>query len=125
MRLSKRSRRLLVAAATMPLLTSGLTLATATSASAELMCNENVAWHDAGGGSGYGVVNPTPIRFGPMSSCLAAANVSPSVHLAYDCYVINANNISWTHVHRYGQPDVNNGWVMDANLDDFGSNYHC
>jgi hypothetical protein len=121
MRIRKRSSWL-ASAATLPLLIGGLTLVTASPASA-VTC-EHPAWADNDkSGSGFGVLSSTPVRTGVEGACDATAYVGSSVRLWYHCYVFNSFGNTWTNVRIDGTNIV--GWVADVNLNNGGSIYPC
>jgi hypothetical protein len=120
--LSGVRRRAAVAAATLPLVISGLVMATAGPADA-ITCT-HPAWSDLDkSGSGTGNSSSTEVHTGPAASCGVTATVGTSVVLWYHCYVVNSAGNTWTNVRIDGTNII--GWVWDGDLDDNGSYYHC
>ena len=116
-------RRLMTGVATMPLVVAGLGVLTMEPAHAQF-CSP--AWSDVDPGSGYPVKDGANLRQGPGSNCGLELTLGPSVHLAYDCFRWNTDTgETWTHVHLYGSPNYDRGWVNDNKLKDFGATKAC
>jgi hypothetical protein len=116
-----RRRRLLTAAATLPLVV-GL-LVTGSSTASASSCWQP-AWTDKDkSGSGTVTNAPTAMHIGPEGGCQVIEEIYPGATLWYHCFVINSAGHSWTNV-RISGSNIS-GWIYDAYLNDGGSNYFC
>ena len=120
------SRRFLAGAVAIPVVTGGLVLITPGAAEAAT-CGQSWTNKDPGGGQAiYQSANgyTFPLRTGIYSDCRVTWWVSDGIPLKYDCYRMNSNYNTWTHLHVASDPTVS-GWAWDQNLKDGGSVYPC
>ncbi|GAA2399550.1 hypothetical protein Cme02nite_08480 [Catellatospora methionotrophica] len=112
-------RRLLTAAAAIPLVVAGTVTALAAPASAN--CGSH-SWSNKDSDSGY-TLDSSPIRSGPHESCGTVRTVGASTMLYYHCFTTNESGNTWTHVRIAGTETY--GWVFDDHLNDHGSFKRC
>jgi hypothetical protein len=132
MRMPKLSvRRLMVTAAALSLLVSGLPGLTAGAAAATRPPDcEGWGWVDRDPTVGYG--DPTygtggstltPVNVGPYAPCALVVEVSSTTPLHYHCFMKNTHGVKWTHLQVGGTNLV--GWVFNGRLQGGGSTYPC
>jgi hypothetical protein len=113
--------RLLRAVAAIMLAVGGITVAAAAPAGAATCTHP--AWSNPDAGSGHGNSSSTAIHDGPYSGCGIVTHVGSGTLLYYHCWLTNSVGNTWTHVRIAG--GYTEGWVWDANLDDYGATQHC
>jgi hypothetical protein len=64
---------------------------------------------------------PSTVYAGPYTSCNPVFYTGTGANLNLDCYTVNANGVSWTHVGAGGS----HGWIPDSHLSDGGSIHPC
>jgi len=58
---------------------------------------------------------------GPYTSCAQVFLPGIGANVNLDCYTVNSNGVSWTHVHAGGKV----GWIPGSRLSDGGSIHPC
>lgn len=117
------SRKLIRAAAVVPLVVGGLAVLTPGAAEAAT-CGQS--WSDkdkSGYGNGIGSAGTVPLRTGIYADCPVRTPAGNGYTLWYHCYRINSYGNSWTHL-RVNGTNIS-GWVYSGNLSDGGSTVAC
>ncbi len=117
-----RRRRLLTAAATLPLVIGSMLITGSGTANASTCWQP--AWTDKDkSGSGTVTNAPTAMHVGADGSCQVIEEIYPGATLYYHCFVINSAGHQWTNA-RIAGSNIS-GWIYSAYLNDGGSNYFC